>query len=190
MRKDLLLPSRLVLRGYKCIPPPSVLKFTLRRPNGTIFQIDISETPVKIKKGDIVEFSYVRHARQSAPTHPTILRIRKDVTWEEVLRNWDEKTSETNSVLMFNNVIFTMILGAHRSLSKGAGRWTPENRANARIFFENFAKSRNFDPYVAENWYTVLGSLVRQEVSIALCSTYLMWLSSKVKAYWLTTTEV
>jgi hypothetical protein len=33
--------------------------------------------------------------------------------------------------------------------------WHSQQGSNVRQFFENFAKKKNFDPLIAENWYGV-----------------------------------
>jgi hypothetical protein len=35
------------------------------------------------------------------------------------------------------------------------GHWSTDKHANMRVFFEQFAKERNFDPLVPENWYSL-----------------------------------
>jgi hypothetical protein len=35
------------------------------------------------------------------------------------------------------------------------GYWKQEKGANVREFFVRFAQRRNFDPLVAENWYSI-----------------------------------
>lgn len=47
-------------------------------------------------------------------------------------------------------------------------------KTNRREFLENFAKTHNFDPYVAENWYNVLKTdiikSVRENSYLYLCT--------------------
>jgi hypothetical protein len=37
--------------------------------------------------GDVVSFSYERHARKEEPYNPKIFRIRTDVLWEDLVPN-------------------------------------------------------------------------------------------------------
>jgi hypothetical protein len=39
-------------------------------------------------------------------------------------------------------------------LKRPYGYWTNEGNAQMRTFLDNFAHSKNFDPLVAENWYS------------------------------------
>jgi hypothetical protein len=54
---------------------------------------------------------------------------------------------------------------------KSVGHWKLHSGENSRKFLENFAKTRNFDPLVAENWYCVLGSLVNFFTLLCLFSS-------------------
>jgi hypothetical protein len=48
--------------------------------------------------------------------------------------------------------------------SKPAGYWNTRNGQNIREFFENFAKSREFDPLVVENWYSLSTEFMKLKV--------------------------
>jgi hypothetical protein len=50
--------------------------------------LDTPSAQISIKEGDVVTFSYEKHPKQTTPINPTIFRIRKDVTWEEVVESW------------------------------------------------------------------------------------------------------
>jgi hypothetical protein len=39
--------------------------------------------------------------------------------------------------------------------AKRHGYWTAEKGKNMRLFLEEFARQRNFDPLVAESWYAI-----------------------------------
>lgn len=47
---------------------------------------------------------------------------------------------------------------------KPQGYWQTANRKNIRLFLENFAKKRNMDPLIAENWYSISTSEFTLEV--------------------------
>lgn len=70
------------------IPLFVAIYLTLYRPNDLIFSIESANSPLPVRKGDVVTFAYVRTARQAIPS--SIVRIRKDVTWRDVVRNWHE----------------------------------------------------------------------------------------------------
>lgn len=46
-----------------------------------------------MKRGEIVTFSYFRNSRESVPE--SITRIRKDLTWKDVLRNWKDNVTQS-----------------------------------------------------------------------------------------------
>jgi hypothetical protein len=43
---------------------------------------------VNPKKGDIVTFAYETYSRSSVPVHPKVFRIRTDLNWEAVVKNF------------------------------------------------------------------------------------------------------
>jgi hypothetical protein len=62
-------------------------------PNANIFTSSIPRV------GDVVSFSYERHARKDGPYNPKIVRIRTDILWEDVVLNSNpliEKGSKIN----------------------------------------------------------------------------------------------
>lgn len=108
--------------------------------------------------GDIVTFDHENYARGEIPTNPKISRIRKDLVWNDVLRDYaDRKKSSTllPSLLYFPSP---------SSLSSGAKRvfadkprklWKMRNDRKIRSFFENFAKKRGLDPRLPATWYSL-----------------------------------
>lgn len=48
---------------------------------------DIPLKGEELKKDDIVTFSYDTWQDQSTPVNPVIVRIRQDMSWEEVMLN-------------------------------------------------------------------------------------------------------
>lgn len=115
---------------------------------------------VRPKVGDVVTFEYDSFSRSSSssiPIAPKISRIRTDLSWESVLFEAYRSQALLNGmtcatfeqqVNMFpesSTKAFKLPLAQER-LSKGKIR---------RTILEKFARSRNFDPLVAENWYTV-----------------------------------
>jgi hypothetical protein len=59
------------------------------RPNGRIISVPLHNVLVgALKPGDIVTFSFERHARKTDMVlNPTVVRIRADVSWEDVVTN-------------------------------------------------------------------------------------------------------
>eukprot|EP00026_Physarum_polycephalum_P004297 Phypoly_transcript_04315.p1 GENE.Phypoly_transcript_04315~~Phypoly_transcript_04315.p1 ORF type:complete len:712 (-),score=56.46 Phypoly_transcript_04315:8-2143(-) len=55
-------------------------------PNGTTLAVPPEDSATKqIKIGDIVTFSYERVSRSDAPANPKIIRVRRDVDWDDVV---------------------------------------------------------------------------------------------------------
>lgn len=113
--------------------------------------------PVKI--GDIVTFSYEVHSRRMLPVNMQIYRVRKDINWEEVVRNFVRENLHNSlngiravSVFVINSLIAPsgQVIGFK---SKPKGHWVLKKRKNMRAFFENYARSQDLDPLIAKNWY-------------------------------------
>lgn len=53
------------------------------------------------------------------------------------------------------------------------GHYTTDGGKNIKIYFENFASSRNFDPLVADNWYKyTYYDLTSDRVFYLFCNTF------------------
>jgi hypothetical protein len=62
-------------------------------PNGITFQVPQTALGdellhTKVKKGDVVTVAFENYSRKSIPVNPKITRIRKDMTWENVLHEF------------------------------------------------------------------------------------------------------
>ena len=89
--------------NYNCmylsrLPDSSFFILSLHRPDGDTFllQDQMSDDP-KPKKGDVVTFEFDYGTRTVTPANPQINRIRKDLSWEEVQRNY-ERESQLNGI--------------------------------------------------------------------------------------------
>ncbi len=67
--------------------PPSSLVFTLSRPNRETFTTEIGEFQ-RLKEGDIVTCNYETITTRSTPCNPKISRLRKDITWRDVVQSF------------------------------------------------------------------------------------------------------
>eukprot|EP00026_Physarum_polycephalum_P001966 Phypoly_transcript_01970.p1 GENE.Phypoly_transcript_01970~~Phypoly_transcript_01970.p1 ORF type:complete len:954 (+),score=99.16 Phypoly_transcript_01970:90-2951(+) len=94
-------------------------------------------TSPKLKKGDIVTVEYLSFSKTSTPVSPSIVRIRKDVIWEDAVREY-----------------------AREGLASAARSITFKTKIKRRLFFENYARRAGFHPYVAANWYNVSRSSI------------------------------
>ena len=74
------------------------------RPNGITF-VSAAGTTEFVKrwspqKGDVVTFKHHGFLLASGkPKLPALYRMRKDMTWEDVVRNWSEQKSTPSGVL-------------------------------------------------------------------------------------------
>lgn len=56
---------------------------------------------------------------------------------------------------------------------KPHGHWSIQEGINVKLFLDNFAASRNFDPLDAEKWYTIrLKDILREKVCFLITSLY------------------
>ena len=152
------------------------------RANGYMFpaplNIEQKGTGGKVKVGDVVTFSYLNFSAKSGlPVEPKILMTRNDVTWTDVLLGDGRPTEGIHPHLFLRPPLCISLfflysqcttpiykLPASEEISalepkeaKRApyGHWTQTDGENTRIFFEDLAKSKSFDPLVPENWYTL-----------------------------------
>eukprot|EP00026_Physarum_polycephalum_P003261 Phypoly_transcript_03271.p1 GENE.Phypoly_transcript_03271~~Phypoly_transcript_03271.p1 ORF type:complete len:688 (+),score=73.27 Phypoly_transcript_03271:396-2459(+) len=130
----------------------------LQLPNGVTFRAPIPEPEDQIrakpiKKGDIVTFLYESYSRNSIPLKPTVSRVRRDTSWTHVVRDFHASVPKKAFLNQSSDEIVQFSPKPHRF-------WTSDNKRNLRLFFENIAKSRNFDPLIAENWYSLTNKVV------------------------------
>jgi hypothetical protein len=60
--------------------------------------VQVTTTP---KKGDVVTFSYEIHARRELPFNPNIIRIRMDLSWEDVVAGAFTEKKHLNGIPFF-----------------------------------------------------------------------------------------
>jgi hypothetical protein len=78
------------------------------------------------------------------PLDPIVTRVRADMTWEQVLAKYNtSKVKAKRSKDRKNNSLKLICLN------------TANKQPRIWLFFEKFAKDRNFDPLVASNWYQI-----------------------------------
>jgi hypothetical protein len=110
------------------------------------------------KRGEVVTFTYDSF-KSGLPVNPVIYRSRSDVSWEDVVREYSEsKPSEVHSMshflFHFNFILFilTGLEGKAWSVKK------------MRMFFENFAQSKNKDPTHPSTWQSLANELMQLQV--------------------------
>lgn len=149
------------------------LLFTINRPNGTLFKAPIDKTEremERVKRGDVVTFTYESHKRRPIPSNPLVTRIRRDFHWP------------LSSSLYFSSspsLSFSSSPSLSSSLpQKGMGESKVERgRQKMRRFLEKVAKNIGLDPLVAENWYSIpRKQLMQFKVYISFFILYLLFL--------------
>lgn len=133
------------------------------------------QSDLQPQRGDVVCFTYENYSRNS-PTNPKVVRIRKDISWKEVLS--DAAASTPKSQLLggwflyfLSNYIGNIFYGIYFLIDKSKkavgekikpmGYWKADKKKNMRLFFENIAKERGVDPLVPESWYSVTQAYVK-----------------------------
>lgn len=121
--------------------------------------------------------AHLRNAKQLIHTHPKILRVRKDITWQEVLQNWRHNIyrldyAGTKYIIYFILFywfvlfIFSIIVPSQKALH-APSEFTNTTNQKMKTLLLSFAKKHAFDPCVLENWlvYTTYSTIL-QEVSV------------------------
>lgn len=81
-----------------CNPPPPppflslLINWILFRPNRLNFAVKI-EPELRLKPGDVVTFEYDDTLRLELPVNPKIIRVRKDVSWESLLNDYNNEVT-------------------------------------------------------------------------------------------------
>ena len=125
------------------------------------------------KKGEVVTFSYENYSRRELPVNPKLLRVRKDVSWEEILADHTLSTPHSQSLSGMKRVrslsispllnFVTEMSSKHGGFSAGPAQyWSVGRRKNVRLFFEKVAKYKNLDPLQASTWYNMKRSQIRE----------------------------
>ena len=113
--------------------------------------------------GDIVSFRYRGYFLSGSPKLPTIYRIRRDLSWSDVVRNWKERIVVPHGIQPTtqqhpSHLLFTALpLRKTRSATHPKGYW--RHIENRRKFLREFADKMGFDPTVPENWRKQSGRL-------------------------------
>lgn len=99
-------------------------------------------------------------AASKKPKLPTLFRVRKDLTWEEVVTDWREKAPKKTGTFPILDCAQAHTLISAPSLllinpkkRRKKGFWQDVN--NRREFLCDLARQLGFDPYQVENWNKV-----------------------------------
>eukprot|EP00026_Physarum_polycephalum_P003577 Phypoly_transcript_03590.p1 GENE.Phypoly_transcript_03590~~Phypoly_transcript_03590.p1 ORF type:complete len:736 (+),score=72.25 Phypoly_transcript_03590:158-2365(+) len=124
---------------------------TIQLPNGTYFTGHIQKTKLKIKPGNIVVLAHIRNAKHLVHSNPKIIKIRKDITWQEVVQNW-------------RNNVYYLDFAVPSKKALQASRSTTVARIPEKLqdFVKVISRKYSFDPGIYENWlfYHVYQALV------------------------------
>ena len=81
----------------------------LCRPSGIEFTAPLPHD-VELKIGDVATFVYDNYSQWSIPVNPTILRLREDITWKDILfdyqRNSSSPSKELNGLFFASRFIY------------------------------------------------------------------------------------
>eukprot|EP00026_Physarum_polycephalum_P002272 Phypoly_transcript_02278.p1 GENE.Phypoly_transcript_02278~~Phypoly_transcript_02278.p1 ORF type:complete len:919 (+),score=129.98 Phypoly_transcript_02278:81-2837(+) len=131
----------------------------LQLPNGITFRAP-PFTP-KPKKGEVVTFlfdNFTKNAHNSVPTNPQIYRVRPDLEWIDVLREFHAQQRHKES--------------PDATPVSPAASLNPKTRKNAKMFLEAFARSKNLDPLLASTWYAISEDLRKQKEMKGIVAQY------------------
>jgi hypothetical protein len=88
----------------------SHLTYYFLRPEGESFKVKLESVllspPTPLQIGDVVTFSYDNYTRYSLPVDPKIYRVRPDLDWKDVLRNFHEQSQSQT----LNGMTFYVVL--------------------------------------------------------------------------------
>jgi len=115
-------------------------------------------------------------AGSKKPKFPALYRMRPDLTWTDVHKNWKERkpvlTSKRISLYFFVNYLlliffclFSLLASPMRRRQKThrpMGFW--KSVKNWRSFFCDVAEAEGFDPMVADNWVSISRAKLAQYV--------------------------
>ena len=144
----------------------SLLCFHLR-PNGRMISVpsqNILTPPLSL--GDIVTFSYERHAKKTDMVlNPTVVRIRTDLSWQDVVTNAAREARYLSGMWVgrerwreecigeFADVIMT----EHSKMGEiSLGSKGELNAKTLRSHMERMVRRRGLDPLLPETWLQVI----------------------------------
>jgi hypothetical protein len=70
---------------------------------------------LQLQRGDIVTVSYENFSRRAIPVNPKLVRIRKDVSWEEVLQSYTDEFDLNGNLFYF--LVFYALLSSIPNVS-------------------------------------------------------------------------
>eukprot|EP00026_Physarum_polycephalum_P001573 Phypoly_transcript_01575.p1 GENE.Phypoly_transcript_01575~~Phypoly_transcript_01575.p1 ORF type:complete len:894 (+),score=113.77 Phypoly_transcript_01575:551-3232(+) len=95
--------------------------------------------------GSVVTIAYERNSRRDTIVNPKITRLRSDLQWEDVLQSSEKEKKVEGFRTKSRKLLSKPASGPFQSYTKVEER---------RTFFYEYAIENEFDPLVADHWYT------------------------------------
>jgi hypothetical protein len=123
----------------------------------------------------VVTIEYDHFSKTDVPVDPKLTRIREDLEWKDVLRDFVNENILVG-VYSTSPLLYCSEYQTDREANEVGNEgsndvrkpfrfWTVEEGRNARNFLEEFARQRNLDPLLPETWYsTSLKDILSQKV--------------------------
>lgn len=74
---------------------------------------------IEIREGSVVTFGFHSFSSQGVPSDPVIVRVREDVSWEDVVRYfWQDKRSGIIDTVKIFTIIYCHFYSIQRSHQK------------------------------------------------------------------------
>ena len=93
------------------------------------------------------------------PKLPLLYRVRTDITWDDVVKNWKEHKRVPTGRVAYSTRSRTEVLSLVKAVRRSAEKKLPKgywnDSYNRRQFLLDFAKSQGFDPLQPNNWTKV-----------------------------------
>lgn len=81
------------------------------RPNGTTFKVSNEDFLIpKVKPGDIVTYAFNDYYKKDTPVNVKVYRKRSDLSWEDVINNYEREKRCLNGLLLFHFIFFLLSL--------------------------------------------------------------------------------
>lgn len=138
----------------KCITLQAKLVYLfVYRPSGQSFVVprhNVHVVPFP-SNGDIVSFSFKIDSRKELPVDAEIIRVRRDVSWEDVISSHSSDINGIIFLLVYDFINLFQDCSLTREFKTHSwGHWTTENM---KSYMESLAKRFKLDPLIPDTWY-------------------------------------
>lgn len=103
-------------------------------------------------------FTFERHARKETPVNARIVRVRTDLEWDDVVRNYQLESNQKGNFYSFSFFLCNLLMNILGFTTK------PKQQSNKRMrqFFEKVALAKKLDPLLSTTWYTIHEQAIRK----------------------------